>query len=119
MFKNQITTGKHLIADIYDIKNIELLNNIDKIKEIFDEICHTYNFTILEKRQHIFTPQGCSVFYLLSESHISIHTFPECSYFAFDLYTCSNKNTDEIYTLLLNRFEANGNYTIISRGIKN
>lgn len=36
----------------------------------------------------IFEPQGCSAVVVLSESHVTIHTFPECGYASFDAYTC-------------------------------
>jgi S-adenosylmethionine/arginine decarboxylase-like enzyme len=35
--------------------------------------------------------------YMLSESHISIHTFPEKAYIAFDLYTCRTYDDETIY----------------------
>ncbi|MDF2723697.1 MAG: S-adenosylmethionine decarboxylase, partial [Paenibacillus sp.] len=35
-----------------------------------------------------FEPQGATVLVLLSESHISIHTYPEKGFAALDCYTC-------------------------------
>ena len=35
-----------------------------------------------------FEPQGATVLVLLSESHISIHTYPERGFAALDCYTC-------------------------------
>ena len=37
-----------------------------------------------------FEPQGVTLLALLSESHASIHTWPELSYAAIDLYTCGD-----------------------------
>ena len=37
---------------------------------------------------------GYSLFGIISESHISIHTFPENNYFSFDLYSCKKFDTD-------------------------
>ena len=34
---------------------------------------------------------------MLSESHISIHTFPEQQYLAFDIYTCRDYEDDTVY----------------------
>ena len=104
------SSGKHMICDIKEIKNYELLNNSEKIKEILDNICEKYNFTILNKSEHQFQPQGLTMLYLLSESHISIHTFPERGYFALDIYTCrhyeDNQIYEEIYNYLVKEFEA-------------
>ena len=44
-----------------------------------------------------FTPQGLTIIYLLSESHLSIHTWPETKSCAIDFYHCgpmSRKNLE-------------------------
>lgn len=119
MFANSQTSGKHLIADIKEIKNTNLLNNINKVRLLLDAICNDYNYTILHKSEHKFTPYGFTILYLLSESHLSIHTFPERNYFAFDLYTCRESPDDsaylEIYNVLLQAFNATGTYNIVDR----
>ena len=110
MFAESQYSGKHLLCDIKQIRNRNLLNNIDGIKTLMDSICNAHQYTILQKIEHIFEPQGFSVLYLLSESHMSIHTFPERNYLAFDLYTCRNyANNDEynqIYNTLIAEFDA-------------
>ena len=104
------SSGKHMICDIKEIKNYELLNNSEKIKTLLDNICEKYNYTILNKIEHQFQPQGLTMLYLLSESHISIHTFPEREYFALDIYTCrhydDNMVYEEIYNYLVKEFKA-------------
>ena len=92
------SSGKHLICDIKQIKNIALVRNLDGIKRIMDNICEKYEFQILNKIEHKFEPQGLSIIYLLSESHMTIHTFPERNYIAFDLYTCRNYPNNDVYT---------------------
>jgi S-adenosylmethionine decarboxylase proenzyme len=90
-------SGKHMICDIKEIKNLELLHDISRIKELLDMICEKYNFTILKKVEHAFQPQGLTLLYLLSESHISIHTFPEKRYLALDIYTCREYSNNDVY----------------------
>ena len=103
-------SGKHMICDIKEIKNYELLNNPEKIRGVLNRICEKYNYTILNKVEHIFQPQGFTLLYLLSESHISVHTFPEREYLALDIYTCrnysDNSTYEEIYGYLVEAFEA-------------
>jgi S-adenosylmethionine decarboxylase len=120
MFSQHKFSGKHLIADIKEIQNITLLNNIKDFKYFLDLICEKYNYKILSKCEHKFEPNGFTIVYLLSESHLSIHTFPECNYFAFDLYTCcetENAIYDEIYFSFIEKFNAKGEYKIIDRNI--
>jgi len=96
-YEIQTYSGIHMLCDIKNIKNKELLNNISQLKELLDNICTLYNYIILKKIEHVFEPQGSTIIYMLSESHISIHTFPEKDYIAFDLYTCRYYENDNIY----------------------
>jgi len=97
MYSNTQYSGKHLIIDIKNIKNEDIINDIDKLKTVMDSICEKYNFNILQKIEHQFDPQGISIIYLLSESHMTIHTFPEKKYIAFDLYTCREYPNNDVY----------------------
>jgi len=110
MFSNNKNSGKHMICDIKNIKNTHLLNNLEKLKKMMIEICNTFSFQILGEIQHFFTPEGCSVIFLLSESHMTIHTFPERNYIAFDLYTCrmyqDNKEYNKIFDFLIKQLDA-------------
>jgi len=98
MFNESTFSGKHLICDFKNIENKELLNSIDQLKEISRTICKLHNFEILQECEHVFTPIGCTFLFLLSESHLSVHTFPEKNYVAFDLYTCREYPDNYIYT---------------------
>ena len=113
----QNSSGKHMICDIKNIKNSVLLNSPNEISKMLDYICNLYKYTILQKTQHIFEPQGFTALYLLSESHISIHTFPENNYAAIDIYTCRNYENNniyiEIYNYIIKEFQAEYNEPII------
>lgn len=91
-----------MILDISNIKNTALLNDVDKIMLMFDQICEKYNYTILYKNKHEFSPQGITILYMLSESHISIHTFPEKNYAAMDIYTCRPYESNQVYIDIYN-----------------
>ena len=121
MFEERLSSGKHLVCDIKGIQNLDLLNSSKKLIEMLHNICEKYNFQILEKIHYDFVPEGCSILFLLSESHISIHSFPEKRHISFDLYTCreyeNNKEYEELYDYLIHFLEAsnNSNYKIIDR----
>jgi S-adenosylmethionine decarboxylase len=101
-YENSNSSGSHMICDIKNIENTELLNDIEKLKQMLDIICIRYEFNILQKIDHQFHPQGCTIIYMLSESHISIHTFPEKKYIAFDIYTCRNYSDHATYQDIYN-----------------
>jgi S-adenosylmethionine decarboxylase len=120
MFSNTQYSGKHLIIDIKNIKNEDIINDIDKLKTVMDNICEKYDFNILQKIEHQFDPQGISIIYLLSESHMTIHTFPEKKYIAFDLYTCREYRNNDVYheiqNYIIREFKSDLEYpTIIDR----
>jgi S-adenosylmethionine decarboxylase len=47
--------------------------------------------TLLHIHLHHFTPNGgVSGVAVLAESHISVHTWPECDYAAFDIFMCGD-----------------------------
>jgi S-adenosylmethionine decarboxylase proenzyme len=65
-----------------------------------------------------FVPQGVTVLALLSESHASLHTYPEVGAVFLDVFTCGSRADPELATRLL--AEALGakdtHVTIIRRG---
>ena len=105
MFNESTFSGKHLICDFKNIENKELLNDIEQLKEMSRTICKLNRFEILQECQHVFTPIGCTFLFLLSESHLSVHTFPEKNYVAFDLYTCREYPDNYIYNNIFSYLE--------------
>lgn len=83
--------GKHLIANVYNIKYAKLLEKIDDISPLMNYIIKEANLTVVGELKHQFHPIGATLLYLLAESHLSIHTFPEGHYCTIDLYCCNDK----------------------------
>mgnify|MGYP003798092823 FL=1 len=83
--------GTHLIIDLYDCR-CDFLDNSEKIQNLLIEVAKISNTTILSVKVHKFTPMGVSGYVLISESHISIHTWPEFNYASVDIYTCGDNS---------------------------
>lgn len=122
MFNEYESSGKHMICDFKNIKNDKLLNDANELNKVLKDICSEHNFQILKEVQYLFKPIGCSIIFLLSESHVSIHTFPEKNHMSFDIYTCRQyENNDrylQIYDNLINKLQASedsSKYQIIDR----
>ena len=94
---NKKSSCKHMICDIKNIRNKNLIHDLKKMELLLETICKAYDFTVLNRASHEFSPQGLSILYLLSESHISIHTFPERDYIALDIYTCREYTDNSVY----------------------
>ena len=79
--------GKHCTLEIYGVCD-SLLNDLEFIDRTMRSAAIQAGATILDSCFYKFQPQGITLVLLLSESHISIHTWPEKGSAAIDIYTC-------------------------------
>jgi S-adenosylmethionine decarboxylase len=70
------------------------LNDAKKLKKILREISKVCKLTVLRTSTHQFEPYGVTSLFLLSESHLSIHTWPEHGKFAMDVYSCNDNYSE-------------------------
>ncbi len=66
----------------------EALNNPERLEEEMVRAVEKAGASVVGTRFHRFAPEGVTGVILLSESHFSIHTWPEHGYAAVDLFTC-------------------------------
>ncbi len=85
--------GRELIIDVEDIEEYSVLENIDGIRQLMEKIIENCKLNVVGKCEHQSSPYGATMLYLLSESHLTIHTYPEKKACSINLYTC-NYNTD-------------------------
>ena len=83
------TRGTHLLADLHGC-DPQILNDASRIEAAMRRAAHSAGCTILHAQFHAFDPQGVTGLLLIAESHLSVHTWPEHSYAAVDLYTCGS-----------------------------
>ncbi|MDX1920613.1 MAG: adenosylmethionine decarboxylase, partial [Candidatus Caenarcaniphilales bacterium] len=81
------TMGRHVIADLSGCKR-ELISSVEYVQQVLEEAVVKAGATIVNSIFHQFSPIGVSGIILLSESHCSIHTWPDEGYAAIDIYTC-------------------------------
>ncbi|WP_239615187.1 adenosylmethionine decarboxylase [Cohnella mopanensis] len=81
------TFGRHVAVDTWG-GNTDLLNSAELLQSHMVEAAEACGATVLSVQAKQFEPQGATVLVLLSESHISIHTYPERGFAAIDCYTC-------------------------------
>lgn len=82
--------GKHVFGAVYDC-NKEYLDDPELLIKLLEEGATKAGATVVQTIHKHFTPQGVTVLTLLSESHISIHTWPEKGEAAIDIFTCGTK----------------------------
>ncbi len=87
MKSNIHSTGTHIIADIWCKPN--LLTKQDFLEHMLLEAVEASGSTVLHSFFHVFSENdGITGILALAESHISIHTWPEYSFAAVDIYMC-------------------------------
>ena len=79
--------GRHILVEYYNCDE-EVLNNHKLIEELMVTAAEKANATVVESVFHMFNPYGVSGAVVISESHLTIHTWPEYGYASVDLYTC-------------------------------
>lgn len=83
--------GKHFLLNLYGC-SFSLLDNEFFLRDLLERAAIISGATIIQTISSKFEPQGCTIICLLSESHISIHTWPEQGTAAVDCYTCGDSN---------------------------
>ena len=103
------TPGTHIIASLHS-SNAGLLILHDQFKVLIDDLIDRYQLQKLGEVYHQFTSGGFTAVVCLSESHISIHTWPEHQLINLDIYLSNyqrnNDGTvDGIYLAFKNYFK--------------
>lgn len=94
MYEVPGVVGRHCIYELQG-GDPHLLDDEDFIKDAMKQAAEASGATLLGMVSHKFEPQGVTAVALLSESHISIHTWPEHGYAAVDAFTCGEHTNPE------------------------
>ncbi len=80
--------GTHIIIDLWGASR---LDDLEHMEDTLIEAVRQVRATLLHIHLHHFQPNGgISGVAVLAESHISVHTWPEKGYAAFDVFTCGD-----------------------------
>jgi S-adenosylmethionine decarboxylase len=93
--------GAHLIIDLYDAERLDDLHHVEQaLRTCVEEA----GATLLHIHLHPFDPTGVSGVAVLAESHISVHTWPEAGYAAFDVFMCGDAQPEKCVEVLRKAF---------------
>ncbi len=110
--------GKHLLLELKDCDR-EVLNDLSFLKGILTAAANEAGATVLGESFHQFAPHGVSGAVIIAESHLFIHTWPECGYAAVDIFTCGDSvQPEKAAQILISKLEAKNHSILeIQRGI--
>lgn len=99
---DRIALGTHLIIDVRDGTG---LDDPDRVETALHQAVRAAKATLLDIRLHKFSPQGVTGVALLAESHITVHTWPEYGYGAFDTFMCGTADPYAVVEVLAKAFD--------------
>lgn len=85
----QQSVGTHILINGYDVSRAETLEYLVQGLPLLDSIVRDLQLTVVNRAGHQFPPIGYSYAYVLSESHFTIHTYPEYRSFYIDIFCCN------------------------------
>jgi S-adenosylmethionine decarboxylase len=85
-----VVVGRHVYGNLYGC-DPEVLRDEAALITIVKEAVNVANAILLSIGSYRFGPDGgLTVFAVVAESHISIHTWPEHGFATVDVYTCGD-----------------------------
>ncbi|NOY67856.1 MAG: adenosylmethionine decarboxylase [Gammaproteobacteria bacterium] len=96
-------SGTHLLIDLWGAVRLDDQQYIESVLRRCVTAC---NATLLHIHLHRFSDSGgISGVAVLAESHISVHTWPERNYAAFDVFMCGVATPSNAVSILTEAFE--------------
>lgn len=94
--------GTHLIVDLWGASGLDDMALMERALRDSVEVAGA---TLLHIHLHHFTPNGgISGVAVLAESHISVHTWPERGFGAFDVFMCGDARPELVIDVLREAF---------------
>jgi len=96
------SAGKQYVVDIRQASG---LDDLDLVEKFMRDAIAASGATLLHLHLHHFTPfGGVSGVAVLAESHLAIHTWPERSYAAIDMFVCGDADPSRMIPVLHEAF---------------
>ena len=113
------TVGHHYIVEGSGC-NPDVISRVEQVEQVLVRAAEVADVQIWSISFHRFRPMGVSGVVVISESHLSVHTWPEVGYVALDIFTCGDRAKPEAAVQhALKEFGAtNMHITEVTRGLE-
>jgi S-adenosylmethionine decarboxylase len=96
-----LPVGSHLLADLFGVDST-VLSDAAGLESLLRRAAREAGACVLESRFHSFgRGLGITGVVLLAESHLSIHTWPECGTAAADIFMCGAADPRRALSIIL------------------
>jgi S-adenosylmethionine decarboxylase proenzyme len=104
---------KHLIGHVTGV----CIETIDELEPLMEQIADECALTVVSRAFHQFEPIGVTGVLVLSESHFSVHTYPENNSVYLDIFCCSETfDPEKAGRIILRVFSAtDAEWQVVSR----
>lgn len=82
--------GRHTLMEFSGC-DPERIRNVAGVRRAMTEAARRANGTLVRAVFHSFSPWGVSGVVVISESHLTIHTWPEHRFAAVDVFSCGSR----------------------------
>jgi S-adenosylmethionine decarboxylase len=97
------SVGNHILADLQGV-DAATLRDAAALEELLCQAAQAAGARVLSQHFHSFgVGAGITGVVLLAESHISIHTWPECELAAIDIFMCGVADAKRALAVLVDR----------------
>jgi S-adenosylmethionine decarboxylase len=102
--------GLHIVAN-FAVSDAEKLAGYQSFKTFIDQQIDAFNLSKVGEVYHDFPNGGYTGVVCLTESHLSVHTWPEKNYLTFDIFLSNHlrdnrKTTNDLYQKIKSFFDA-------------
>lgn len=78
--------GQHVLIELWECEAAAICRT--GVRAALLEAVEAIGATLIHEHVHAYSPYGITALAVLAESHLAIHTWPECGYVAADVFTC-------------------------------
>ena len=76
----------------------------EALKQLGNDLLERCDYQVLNFMEHEFSPHGYTCIWLLGESHLAIHTFPEKQLSYLELSSCNPEKNENFQGILKREF---------------
>ncbi len=109
--------GRHIIAELYGVSS-DLIAKEENVRRIIEEVVKEAGLNKVGSVYKQFNPHGVTGVVLISESHVSVHTWPEYELVNLDIFTCGDvEKAEKAFKLFIEKFKPKWyRHVILDRG---
>jgi S-adenosylmethionine decarboxylase len=108
---------EHKIIEIFKLDST-ILNKAEFVLPYIERFAGEANLKIIKKEFHNFSPFGATMIFVLSSSHLAVHTWPENNYLHIDLLTCAHAPENNVLMEILKEVFSIKSDQILIREVK-